>query len=120
MREAAESRVALPEEAYQRARENYLTDLGRLRSTIGLDSAIAAGSTAEERKEFARQAVNTYLARMMRTLRDVVIVPPFLANELRRDGKWEISGTAMDRVINLASQLRSPRGDTTAGGDSNE
>jgi hypothetical protein len=104
--EARQAGIAVPGEAYESARLSYVNDLRRLRGTLGLDSVFASAASTQERHERAREAVNRYLARMMRTLRDVVIVPPFLASELRQAARWEISDIALDRVVSRATELR--------------
>lgn len=109
--EARQAGIAVPEEAYESARLSYLNDLRRLRGTLGLDSVFASAASREERHERARDAVNRYVARMMRTLRDVVVVPPFLASELRQAARWEISDSALDRVVGRATELRRPSAD---------
>ena len=119
IRLAREQSIAIPEEVFRRARGNYLTDLRRLHTSLRLDSALAGASTPEERQLRARGAADRYVARVMRTLRDVVIVPPFLANDLRRENRWEVSGPALDRVIGMASELRAPR-DTAVQGGAND
>lgn len=106
VKEAIAANVPVPEAAYQDARQRFVDDVTTLRQALGLDSALADATRGPDSLARAARAADHYLARMVRSLRGIVIVPPFLAGALLEDAEWSVSSAGLDRVIQQASALR--------------
>lgn len=106
MKEAADRGAVVPEPDFAFARERYVKDVEAVRRRLGLDSVLAQVARPTLRRAAALEAVDSYFASMMESLQNLVIVPPFLANELRRAASWEVSAPGIDRAIQRALDAR--------------
>ncbi len=77
-----------------------------LRAELGLDSVIAATADPRLRYRAVEAQVSAYLMAVVSNRRDLVTVPPFLADLLREEADWSISKAGVDRVVERAAELR--------------
>lgn len=129
IREAREAGMVLSPEDLQDLRERLREEVDRVRSIVGLDSAMAGLETVEERRAAAEIAIRQYFHQIAGRLAPVIVVPPFLAEMLRSTMTWEVSQPGVDQALELATRMRdeqilpegvapgAPAPDSTGGND---
>jgi len=88
--------------------------LDHLRSVLRVDSVMARADGQKERRQVAREVLDAYYERTASTLREMAIVPPFLAAKLRAERRWSFSYAGLNKAIRQAVELRAAR-DSTSG-----
>ncbi len=106
VREAREEGTVLSEQDWIELREQLRTQIGRVKTGIGLDSALTGAETVEDRRRAGAEVINAYFYRLAATLRNVVVVPAFLAGKLRDDLSWDVSQPGVDQALEIASRWR--------------
>lgn len=104
--EAQSEGVGPKEDEYAGISRTYTKRLAELRWAMRIDTMLVKAATPAERMQVAADAVDGYLKREIKTLRDVRIVPPFLAQRLRDEAEWKFSYDALDRAVERARRLR--------------
>jgi len=112
--EAKEVGAAVPPEQYAEILVALEEKLDRLRGVLRVDSVMARANGLNERRQVAQEVLDEYFTRTAGTLRDMVIVPPFLAAKLRSERRWSFSYAGLNKGIQRAVELRAAR-DSTAG-----
>ena len=112
--EAKEVGVEIPAEQEVRIRRALESRLQRVRRVLGLDSAMAQVEELGARMQVAREVLDAYKKRTARNLREVVMVPPFLAAKLRSERPWSFSYAGLNKAIRQAVELRAAR-DSSSG-----
>jgi hypothetical protein len=107
--EAREAGMVLSADDMQDLRERLREEIDRVRSTVGLDSAMAGLSTPEERRAAGEAAVRHYFHQIAGRLAPVIVVPPFLAEMLRSTMTWEVSQPGVDQALEWATRIRDER-----------
>ena len=106
VREARGEGTSLTEEEWFDLRERLRGQIEQVKTRIGLDSAFAGATTLEARRRAGADAVTAYFYRLAATLRGVVVVPAFLAAELRAEMSWDVSQPGVDQALELATRWR--------------
>jgi hypothetical protein len=117
--EARARGVRLGAAEWDTIRTRYVQDLAQMLAAIGvapdsLNADTSAGGNG--RVAAAARRVDAYLQSITsrQSPRPYVEVPPFLGDVLRERGRWQISASAVNRVVDRAKVLRGPD-DPTAG-----
>jgi uncharacterized protein YdbL (DUF1318 family) len=105
-REARDSGHELTQEDMATLRETLAQDITQLRQAMGLDSALALAGSEADRSQAVGEAVDNYLAAITNDLAQLAIVPPFLAEELRKDREWDISASGINRALDRGARMR--------------
>ena len=111
--EVVERGIEITEEEYAVYRETYERDLMNLRNALAVDSVMARAATDADRKQVAREVLERYMTRVLQTQRDIDIVPPLLAAQLREAGNWSFYYSGLNRAVRLAVELRAAQDSTT-------
>lgn len=84
------------------------SDLGKVRSAMGLDDkSLAEGASSEDdRQRLAALYVDKYLEGVANNKSSFVSVPPFLAARLREQSSWRVTSAGIERVLERATELR--------------
>jgi hypothetical protein len=90
--------------------------LERVRNAMRVDSVMARAASPNERRDVARDVLDDFLTRSASTLREMWIVPPFLARKLRREADWQLNYAGLNRAIRRAVALRAEADSTGEGG----
>lgn len=98
--------VHLPDSDFADIEQGYNERLTQLRRAMRIDTLLARARDVQERRRVAKEAADGYLLRIVNTLRDVHIVPPFLAQRLRDEGNWMFSYDGLNRAVDRAVRLR--------------
>ena len=101
--------VRLPAQRFADIERRYNERLTELRRAMRIDTLLARATDEQERRRVAKEAADGYLLRIANTLRDIQIVPPFLAQRLRDEGKWMFSYDGLDRAVSQAIRLRASK-----------
>lgn len=109
IREAREAGMVLSADDMDDLRERLREEIDRVRSIVGLDSAMAGLATVEERRAAGEVAIRQYLHQIASRLAPVIVVPPFLAEMLRSTMSWEVSQPGVDQTLELATRMRDAR-----------
>jgi len=104
--EARDSGHELTQEDLATLRETLAQDITQLRQVMGLDSALALAGSEADRSQAVGGAVDNYLAAITNDLAQLAIVPPFLAEELRKDMDWDISASGINRALDRGARMR--------------
>lgn len=107
--EAQAAGVEVPPEEHANIRRALESKLDRLRRVLRVDSAMARADGVQERRQVARDVLADYKTRTARNLREVVMVPPFLAAKLRSERPWSFSYAGLDKAMRRAVELRTAR-----------
>ena len=105
--------MPLSPEEYELYRGLLTRDLERLRQALGIHSVLARPISTEERMRVARETVDSFVARAIRTRRGAVTVPPMVAAVLRSDSHWKLHYGGLNRAMERAAELRAARDSTT-------
>ena len=105
-REARDSGHELTQEDMATLRETLARDITQLRQAMGLDSTLALAGSEADRSQAVGDAVDNYLAAITNDLARLAIVPPFLAEELRKDMDWDISASGINRALDRGARMR--------------
>jgi hypothetical protein len=103
--EARDAGYGLTVEDYAVLHETLSQDLAGLRAAMGFDSSVAIASSID-RFAAVDTAVNNYLSAVTNDVAQLVIVPPFLAEQLRGAMEWEISPSGVNRALERSVRLR--------------
>ncbi len=104
--EAKSEGVGPTKDEYAAMSREYTGRLAELRWVMRIDTLLIKAATPAERMQAAADATDDYLKRQIETLRDVRVVPPFLAQRLRDEADWKFSYDALDRAVERARRLR--------------
>jgi hypothetical protein len=104
--EARDQGMVLSEGDLQDLRDRLREEIDRVRTVVGLDSAMMGRTTAEARLAAADSAIRDYFRRVASRESPAVVVPPFLAEMLRSTMKWDVSQAGVDQALELATRLR--------------
>ncbi len=105
-REARDSGHELTQEDMATLRETLAQDITQLRQAMKLDSTLALAGSEADRSQAVGEAVDNYLAAITNDLAQLAIVPPFLAEELRKDMDWDISASGINRALERGARMR--------------
>ena len=105
-KEARDSGHGLTQEDLATLRETLAQNITQLRQAMGLDSALALAGSETDRSQAVGEAVDSYLAAITNDLAQLAIVPPFLAEELRKDTDWDISASGINRALDRGARMR--------------
>jgi hypothetical protein len=105
--EARDAGHRLTQEDFAFLREKLAQDLTRLRQAMGLDSALTTADAQSDTSTVVGSVVGSYLAAITSNLARLVIVPPFLAEKLRREVDWHISESGVNRALEQGLRIRS-------------
>ncbi|UCG86666.1 MAG: peptidylprolyl isomerase [Gemmatimonadota bacterium] len=105
--EARDAGHGLTQEDFAFLRETLAQELVRVRQAMGLDSALVTVSPTLDLSQVVGSVVDSYMAAISGDLAQLAIVPPFLAEELRREMDWHISPSGVNRALERAARIRS-------------
>jgi len=103
--EARDAGYGLTVDDYSVLHETLSQDLAQLRAAMGFDSSGAVTSLMD-RLTAVDTLVNNYLSAVTNDIEQLVIVPPFLAEQLRSVMEWEISPSGVNRALERGVRLR--------------
>jgi hypothetical protein len=106
-REAREAGHGLNSDDMSLLRGAMERELAHVRQAMGLDSALHTATSATDRSRVVGSAVDSYLEAVTNDLAQLAIVPPFLAEQLRREMKWSISASGINRALERGQRARS-------------
>lgn len=106
--QAREAGIGLTPEAWTEIRNTYLSQLGFLRSTIGIEPNRLADSaaTVAERRRLAQVKVEAYLRDLLADRRSLIEPPTYLAFALRERFGGAVRGEGLQTAYMRAQEVR--------------
>ncbi|MFB3070224.1 MAG: peptidylprolyl isomerase [Gemmatimonadales bacterium] len=100
--------VEMTDSLYAVIEDKYRYGLQGVWDVVGIwpDSLAILGATPTDREAIARNRVDGYFESVAARRVPLRPIPPFLAERLRRDVKWEIFPAGIDAALELAARLR--------------
>ncbi len=98
--EADRRSIRITDDEFGLIRERYAGRLDTLRHAMDLDVLLSAGGTTPDmRQRLLELSVTRYLSQVMQRQRQMVSVPPFLAEALRERHEWSVAPAALERTV---------------------
>jgi len=106
--EAAQRNIGLTAEDWSQIRNTYLSQVGFLRTTIGIEPSRLADSaaTVEERKRLAQIKVEAYIRDLLADRKQLIEPPAYLAFTLRDRMGGRIRGEGLETAYLRAEEVR--------------
>jgi len=106
--EATEAGIALTRQDWEEIRTTYLSQLGFLRSTIGIEPSRLADSaaTVAERRRLAQIKVEAYLRDLLADRKSLIEPPAYLAFALRERFGGQVRGEGLQTAYLRAEEVR--------------
>ena len=109
VREAGEQGMTIPSDSLQVLEDRLREEIELVRSVVGLDSAMAGLSDPNARLAAADVAIRDYFRGVAASSVRAVVVPSFLAYELRETMEWHIAQPVIDETLERIVRLREER-----------
>jgi peptidyl-prolyl cis-trans isomerase D len=109
LQEAREAGIGIDPEFVEEARDQLRRQLALMAALLGLpfDSLPAIHALpAAERRAVVEERVFQYLRALAQNEKRLQIVPPFLADELRKEADWAVVPAGVERTLDRARTLR--------------
>ena len=115
--EADQRNIEITPDDFALVRQRYATRLDTLQQVMDLDVLLGAGGpTAEMRQRLLELAVRNYLTQVMQRQRQMISVPPFLAEALRERHEWSVASAALERTVEATRTRRAELANAEASG----
>jgi parvulin-like peptidyl-prolyl isomerase len=116
--EADQRNIRITDEEFALIRERYAVRLDTLRRAMDLDVLLSAGGTTPDmRQRLLELSVMRYLSEIMQRRRQMVSVPPFLAEALRERQDWSVAPAALERTVEETRARRAELANMAPEGD---
>ncbi len=109
VREAGEEGMTIPADSLEALEDRLRQEIELVRSVVGLDSAMAALSDTDARLAACETAIRAYFRGVASSSVRAVVVPAFLAHELRETMEWHLAQPAVDETLERIVRLREER-----------
>src|SRR5256712_5642830 len=117
LEQADSARVTLSPDDWRQVLEEHDSTIATLTTILNLTPEVlrdSAGTSAEQRVQFAAARANDYLDRVLHKRARYFPVPMFLAERLRDQGSWSVDEAGIRRAAERGEELRADS--TQAGG----
>ncbi len=104
--EAQQRGIVLRREEFAQLKDRLAEQITQVRDSLGLDVLLMSSTAPEVLRRMVQLAVARHLSEVLGGQRRLVVVPPSLAEILRRDSQWNVSHAAVDRAVERARTLR--------------
>ena len=110
LEQADSARVSLTPEDWQRVRDEHDSTLAMIRSLLNLSPEAlrdSAGTSPEDRRNFALGRVNDYFDRVFHARARFFPLPAFLADTLLAQARWDVDEAGVRRAVERGQEIRS-------------
>jgi hypothetical protein len=109
VREASEEGMTIPADSLEVLEDRLREEIALVRTVVGLDSAMAGLMDQDARLAACESAIRDYFRGVAASSVRSVVVPAFLAHQLRETMEWHIAQPAVDETLERIVRLRQER-----------